>query len=249
MINRFISHDQMKTFQVPRDLRYEQKFETKYFHFRELELAVQIHPSLFLKHFPDRIVNNIYFDDSTYSSFNENLEGINYRTKLRMRWYGNTQQVKIYPKIEFKRKFGHVGDKVKLSMPAWNNKKGINMSDIYELIKSSSQGNELYHILYNKEPKILNSYLRKYYITADKKIRLTIDRKLSYVPFKNGHAILDKQVNPDEVIVEVKYSKLDQDIANKAFEGLGIRKTKYSKYCAGITALANNLLITNNFIK
>ena len=40
--------------------------------------------------FKDRYVNSVYFDDTKFTSYYENLLGISDRTKYRLRFYGKT---------------------------------------------------------------------------------------------------------------------------------------------------------------
>ena len=42
--------------------------------------------------FPDRIVNNVYFDTPDLAAFEANLWGAPERRKCRLRWYGETFQ-------------------------------------------------------------------------------------------------------------------------------------------------------------
>ena len=53
--------------------------------------------------FNSRIVNSIYFDDVNLSSINENLDGISEKTKIRIRWYGDSKIIKN-PILEIKKK-------------------------------------------------------------------------------------------------------------------------------------------------
>ena len=53
--------------------------------------------------------------------------------------------------------------------------------------------------------------------------------------------VLKNFVSVPEVIVEIKYDKENIEQANKIFDSLAIRKTKYSKYCSGLNILQSNL--------
>lgn len=70
--------------------RYELKFVSEAKQLSRLRTWVKVHNANFFKAFPDRIVNNIYFDTIDLDSFSENLSGTSSRTKIRLRWYGNT---------------------------------------------------------------------------------------------------------------------------------------------------------------
>lgn len=50
-----------------------------------------MHTACFYTPYPDRWVNNVYFDTYDYYCYAENLSGSSSRTKLRYRWYGQNE--------------------------------------------------------------------------------------------------------------------------------------------------------------
>src|SRR6056300_603871 len=62
------------------------------------------------KAFPDRLVNSIYYDDSSFSSIQDNLMGISHRQKMRLRWYGDNVLDKRAV-FEIKKRNGRLGSK------------------------------------------------------------------------------------------------------------------------------------------
>ena len=74
----------------------------------------------FRQHFPKRKVNSIYFDDNYYTSVIQNLDGINDKIKLRLRWYGNKSKI-TDPKFEFKKKIGFIAKKTLIKADEFNN--------------------------------------------------------------------------------------------------------------------------------
>ena len=161
-------------------LRYEQKFATDYASLSELDLIVKLSPDIFTCQFPDRWVNNIYFDDDEFSAYKENLEGVCNREKLRIRWYGSLLNSNVEPKLEVKRKFGSVGDKVKTSLPKWNNLPRISFINIENLLTKSVNWEQISVQFMDKKVTLCNRYLRSYYVSANSQIRLTIDRNIAY---------------------------------------------------------------------
>ena len=75
---------------------------------------------------PDRWVKNIYFDDDEFSAYKE-LRGVCNR-KLRIRWYGSFLIVMLNL-LELK-KVWECCDKVKTSLPKWNNLPRISFINI-----------------------------------------------------------------------------------------------------------------------
>ena len=72
--------------------RYELKYALQESDLVNLYAIISQHPSSFKTAFPDRTVNNIYFDNVNFQCCFENLDGISERTKIRYRWYGEEEQ-------------------------------------------------------------------------------------------------------------------------------------------------------------
>ena len=53
--------------------------------------------------YPTRKINTIYYDDSKLTSLRENIDGTYDKTKYRIRWYGEKDQI-INPQFEVKKK-------------------------------------------------------------------------------------------------------------------------------------------------
>ena len=70
--------------------RYEVKYtlhQSNYFFIRNW---IVLNNAGFYSPYGARIVNNIYFDNPDCDSYVENLTGCTSRTKIRLRWYGDT---------------------------------------------------------------------------------------------------------------------------------------------------------------
>lgn len=57
---------------------------------------------MFKKTFPQRIVNSIYFDNDIYQDVWDNINGFGNRKKIRLRWYDDIKDSKVF--IEEKKK-------------------------------------------------------------------------------------------------------------------------------------------------
>ena len=73
---------------VPEDARFEIKFVANEFEVDYVRQWVRLHWACFYVPYPDRWVNNVYFDTLNYFAYEENLSGASARTKVRYRWYG-----------------------------------------------------------------------------------------------------------------------------------------------------------------
>ena len=68
--------------------------------------SIRLSSLLLSKSYPDRWVNNIYFDNINLDLFNQSIEGISRRTKVRLRWYGDFHNIENSI-LELKLKSGH----------------------------------------------------------------------------------------------------------------------------------------------
>ncbi|MAF20967.1 MAG: hypothetical protein CMI55_04880 [Parcubacteria group bacterium] len=190
---------------------------------------------LLAKTFPDRWVNNIYFDNINLDSFNQSIEGISKRTKIRLRWYGDFHNLEN-PSLEIKYKSGHK-----------NMKKSVLIKDklIYDknsselfssLIGSKSLNENFKYLLKELRPVVANRYFRSYHSSANNKYRVTTDTFLSFVnlitsSLNSLHWKKTKNVS----IIELKFKKSDNHILNFMTEIRSrYRMSQISKYTYGL---------------
>ena len=69
------------------DLRYEIKLVCSPHLLAQARSWIRLHPAGFVVAYPPRCVNSLYLDTPHLSSLNDNLGGVSYRRKLRLRWY------------------------------------------------------------------------------------------------------------------------------------------------------------------
>ena len=118
----------------------EKRFERKWIYYSNNILSLissLVRSKLFFRYqFPKRKVNSIYFDDNYYSSVIENLSGINKKTKLRLRWYGDKSRI-VDPKFELKKKIGFIAKKKQIKVEEFNSldfPKVLNLKKIQNII-------------------------------------------------------------------------------------------------------------------
>ncbi len=193
----------------------------------------------FSKQYPDRIVNNIYFDSPALSCYTDNLAGLSERSKLRWRFYGNLYGVIATSALEIKRRHHRYCEKLvqPVSFP-------IDMANSWRDICGSLQiriDSVFYHAFrLCPEPAIVNRYLREYYEDFNRHVRLTIDRDLEYFPINftskpyYGRSIY---LMPFQ-IVEIKTSIAFESEIGQILRDLPFQVTKSSKYAMGVQALA-----------
>jgi len=221
------------------DARYELKFNAKSSGYRDLQAWLYNHPAVFSKIFESRVVNNIYFDNHDLDSFHENLTGISSRAKLRLRWYGDTINPSM-TKLELKLRRSMLGWKIAedvslggaaLSEMSWR--------ELGKLIKDQVPSDLFLHYSASSFPVLMNRYKRDYYLSADKKVRVTIDRDVQYFDQRSGLRLNKsyKNISPDILIMEVKVDEKNIESAKKITKDIYIQRTKNSKYVVGVSSI------------
>jgi hypothetical protein len=86
-----------------------------------------------------------------------------------------------------------------------------------------------------RDPSLLVSYRRLYFLSADGRFRLTVDDNLRfYLPGKNKQGWVLKPDNPRGTIAELKYSHGNDDVAREIACLFPFRWGSFSKYIEGL---------------
>ena len=202
---------------------------------KTLYIQYKLSSLLLSKSYPDRWVNSIYFDNINLEFFNQSIEGISRRTKVRLRWYGDFHNLEN-PLLELKFKNGHK-----------NIKKSVLIKDklIYDkklskflnnLISSKSLPENFKYLLKELRPVLANRYFRSYHLSANKKYRVTTDTCLNFANLITSSLNFPywKKLK-DTSIVELKFNKSDDYIINFMTEIYSrYRVSQISKYTYGL---------------
>ena len=182
----------------------------------------------FKRLYPDRYITSIYIDNLNFDSAKDNINGINERKKLRVRWYDND-----FNKIYFEQKN-------KNNFFVWKSIKELNLdidkknllNKIYELL---SVNNKYIDTNYNYKMVLKINYKRSYFISDQGEFRATIDTEINTSPVLD----FNKVIRLPETILEFKFSKNSESYFRDFFSlrGLNIRSKKYSKYIQSFIAL------------
>ena len=226
---------------VPDNARLEIKFASYAFNFDTLMGWVHRHPSGFYSSFPDRQVNNVYFDGYNYTAYTENLSGASERTKIRYRWYGAS----IEPcagTLEIKRKRNYFGWKLYHHVENAPYSPGMNWRSIRKKIRDQISEQGRIWLDLNPFPILLNRYRRRYFISGDGKIRVTIDTNQAVWDqrFKSEPNFLNKANLPDTLIVEIKFDRKDRGYASQTIQNIPLRVSRHSKYMTGVNAISGS---------
>ena len=188
-----------------------------------------------------RKVNSLYYDTENLNLYNDTVNGLVDRKKIRARFYNMGEDGY---KIEQKIKKDHLNRKEYLDSKQ--------IKDIYleEGITKTIESREL---IYNKlklpsriknyyYPKTLVSYDRRYFITACQKYRITIDYNIIFrkaLSSYNRIILLNKRIL-EKNIFEIKYESYVDDISDNLRTIIcdnGFLYTKSSKYAKSIECI------------
>jgi len=189
----------------------------------------------FKKLYSDRYITSIYIDNLNFDSAKDNINGVNERKKLRVRWYNND-----FNKIYFE-------EKNKNNFLVWKNIKKLELditkknliNKINELL---SNNNKYIDTSYNYKMVLKINYKRSYFISDQGEFRATIDTEINTSPVLD----FNKVIRLPETILEFKFSQISESYFRDFFSlrGLNIRSKKYSKYIQSFIALEESGLIS-----
>lgn len=215
--------------------RYERKFFISELSDKEVEAIVKLHPALFSEIYHQRFVNNIYYDFLDLSNFYDNIDGVTNRIKFRIRWYGETFNVIKKPILELKIKNGLLGKKVSYLLRPFKIDRYINFQTISDSINRSDIPEIIKIKLKSSIPILLNHYTRKYFQSANRLYRITIDTyQIFYQINSQNISFSNKSKDDMNVILELKYDQDCETNANFITNYFPFRMTKSSKYVRGI---------------
>jgi SPX domain protein involved in polyphosphate accumulation len=163
--------------------------------------------------YKSRKVQSIYFDNINKDMYNDSIEGLNPRKKIRVRNYPDN--INKYFFLEYK--ISSIEGRFKV-----NKKISQKRFDEFKL-------NGIFDKKYGLCKPILNViYDREYLINSN--VRITIDTNIIYNMYNNNFFKSDK-----DIVVELKTS-INQNI-DELFEKFPFQEIRFSKYCNGVDLL------------
>lgn len=225
---------------IDKQYRYEKKFtlissnidEVYERYFSNLYPIEEIHT--------ERKVNSIYFDNVNFDVYNDSISGVKDRIKTRVRWYGADNIVD--PQLEFKLKNGDVGFKEIYPLKKIDINQPINRKMFDSNFRISALIKKHYIYLSQMNPILFCAYKRKYFISKDKKTRITIDKDLEYSPVNQVSNINSQKLKLGNIIIiELKSSIKDYENFSNSGQYIKSNQTRFSKYTFGIEKIYGNL--------
>ena len=218
--------------------RYERKFRVTQATLADVENIVRLHPAGFSQAYPERNVNNIYFDTINLQTFVDNIDGLANRTKFRIRWYGKLFGVVENPILEHKLKRNLAGTKNYFPVQSFILEPGITNRQLYTAIENSNMPEDCKLQIRQMSPLLLNRYNRKYYVSTDGQYRLTLDYDLYYYRIREmNNTFLQHYVDRRTIVIELKYAVEQDNEAHRISSYFPFRMTKNSKYVTGVQGL------------
>ncbi len=208
-------------------MRYERKYKNENLSLAMTHQSIRSHPAGLRKIFPDRQINNIYFDTPGLTAYHENVVGVASRKKFRVRWYGSEKEAIQNPHLEIKIKDNELGFKKTFPVAPFS------WTSLTALQKEVASKSESYAVL---NPVLVNAYLRSYYGTPDGKFRITLDSNLRYFPLLGARRFTRFNILDQGVIVELKYEEEWENQVDRIRQFLPFRQTKSSKYVTGMNS-------------
>jgi hypothetical protein len=223
---------------VPDTARQEIKFVANLRDYDAIMQWLNMHALAFSVAYPERTVNNVYFDTYELMAYAENLAGVSQRTKVRYRWYGESSEPAI-GRLEIKQKRNQYGWKqiFNIADAPWS--PGQTWADIVRSI--AAQGGPQARIWLHQFPLpvMINRYHRHYYLSACGRIRVTLDfdqqvwdQRYAPMPSFTRAANL-----PETFVFECKFDRYERELASRALLGLPIRVSRHSKYMNAVGAI------------
>jgi hypothetical protein len=225
---------------VPDPLRYEVKYVARATELHRLLSWIRLAQARFREPFPPRQVNNVYFDTFDHFAYAENLSGASARSKVRFRWYGEVDRPEKGT-LEVKRRRTGVG--WKLSFPVGPiSLAGVPWRRIRKELRDQLTPEAHLWLDANPQPVLINRYQRRYFLSGDGRVRLTVDwdqrvydQQFSATPNMKHLANL-----PDTLVVELKFDRADRMLANRYVQGIPLRLSRNSKYVIGVQAISHD---------
>jgi hypothetical protein len=221
-------------------LRYEIKIPCTYHQLAEIEAWVRLDPAHWRVAFPPRQVNNIYFDTVDCQSLNDNLGGAGSRGKLRLRWYGTRLDTVDDGQLELKHREGMVGWKDVWPFDGVLDLARLSWPEVVPLLRGAAAEQAVVWLDRLPVPVLINHYWRAYHVTADGRVRLTVDTALR--AYSQRLSVRPNLCRPapiiERIVVELKggVDSLSHERLIEALARFPLRPDRHSKYVHGMLA-------------
>jgi len=182
------------------------------------------------------LVRSLYFDDIDDTDYEEKINGVEVRRKIRLRNYGPNSKS---AKLELKQKQGQWQKKRSLTL---DKDKALRLiaGDYTALLECKSNfADECFGIMSMRcyRPKAVISYTRKVFIAKENESRITFDHNIrgteSYFDIFSRDLSENPIFDPYKVVLEVKYNNFLLSYIKDIIQTCDESERAVSKYCLG----------------
>jgi hypothetical protein len=211
-------------------LRYELKLVSDEAAYPEVRMALRLDRSAIRTLFPERIVQTLYLDTPFQKLLEENLAGLSEREKLRLRWYGPGSEL-VQAVLERKCRENSLGWKestpVAGPLALAGRERHAFMTDLSSRLDPAWRAR-----LAGLGPVQWVRYKREYFTSADRRVRLTLDRELAFFDQRPLARLGDAERTPSPrvLVLELKCAPGDLDAAREIIGHLPIPLGRCSKF-------------------
>lgn len=218
--------------------RYERKLLVTGISRANIEHILRLHPAQFSEIYTQRYVNNCYFDTPDLRLLWDAVQGHSHRLKVRVRWYGDLFGPLARPVLELKRKRGLVGTKESVALSPLAFDADADLGTLDHWLGAVEAPASIMGMAGALRPALVNRYSRRYFQSADRRFRLTIDSECEYYSAEAPrHRACRLVVDDITTIVEVKYAVDHDTEAEFITSAFPFLITKSSKYVTGMQRL------------
>lgn len=225
------------------DVRHFNRFELKYVIHRKVAERFKSLIQPYMSRDPHLLqgesyrVNSVYFDSEDLKAFWEKVDGIKFRRKVRVRYYGPAVPEEAY--IEIKQKIDRTTQKRRSLFPyrslvssLVDHRDWPTPTPVLDEVRLLCYSNRL-------EPRILISYDRDAYVgDLDPGLRVTFDTNCRFSRhrlFHPGPVVRHPYfLHPAQTILEVKFNHLVPGWLVSMIRRFDLTTQRISKYCQGI---------------
>jgi hypothetical protein len=178
-----------------------------------------------------RVVQSIYLDTIFGRALEENLAGLSCREKVRWRWYG-TERGLVRGTLERKRRENALGWKESLALSEPVAVLGAPRRSFVERLAALATTAWRARLLHGLEPVQWIAYRREYLESADRRVRLTIDRELACHDQRHLPRLSDAHPSPLPrlLVLELKCAPGDLERAQEIASRLPLPLGRCSKF-------------------
>ena len=211
-------------------LRHELKLACDAEAYPELRMALRLDRAGIRTLHPPRRVQSLYLDTTFARALEDNLAGLSEREKVRLRWYGEDSG-SVQAVLEQKRRENALGWKESTPVPgalalAGRERRAF-VADLARRLDPSWRA-----LLAGLEPAQWVRYRREYFTSADRRVRLTLDRELEFFDQRPLARLSDASPTPAPrvLVLELKCAPADLDLARDVVSRLRIPPGRCSKF-------------------